>query len=491
MKQILTNLLFPKAEINIQPEHQSSLPYGFLLTMPSLPYKRQTIHDQQENERIKKKKLDEGRETLILANDKSKFPIKKTKPLRKSALIPLVDDQYQIQSEIKLQPKHQIKTLSSVGSQAIEKINNKLSEKPKISASSLPMSKIKLHYIQNNNSLSEKTVFSKLYEIFYPGYCFSSMTVSSEKRLKDNFEIYNHVNEDFGIEELSYISDSFITPEESPLIQASPDPLNNPVVLESPLIHSIQTPSIEGWGTEKNIGEMPSPQFTKLEESGGFEQENEKVGIKPTVLFPPLSKIPEEDDKFVKKFEVGKDSPLFYKANEESDRKETKSSLIEVIENSIKKSEQKIAETIETPRDKNEILITQPNEELVKKNEVLQTQLNEYNFKKTEEPEVLMELLPSKEASANFENAPIYNPYIQVKNESSNFLDLSHSHAKEMCISPVTENKSYQEMPTPSPSSNPFLNVKAAETFKPLYVFGSGGPAPSINTLSNINPFLA
>lgn len=490
MKQILMNLLFPKAEINIQPEHQSSLPYGFLLTMPSLPYKRQTIHDQQENERTKKKKLDEGRETLILANDKGKFPIKKTKFLRKSALIQLVDDKDRTQPDTKLQPKHQIKSSTSVGLQVVDKPNNKLSEKPKIPASSLPMSKIKLNYIQNSSSLSEKKVFDKLYEIFYPGYCFTSIANPSEKPSKSSFEIYTHVNEDLGFEELSYISDSFITPEESPLIQASPEPLNNPIVLESPLIHSVQTPSIEGWGTEKNTGEMPSPQFTKLTESGVIDEESERVGIKPTVLFPPLSKIPEENESPVKEFGVGKDLPLFVKTSEEPEKLETKSSLIEVIENSIKKSAQKIPETIEIPRENKNFAIQQ-NEELTKKNEVLHTELNDYSFKKAEDSEVLMELLPSKETSTNFENAPIYNQFNQAKNENSNFLGLGNLLVKDICISPVTENKSYQEMPTPSPSSNPFLNVKAAETVKPLYVFGSGGLAPSINTLSSINPFLA
>jgi hypothetical protein len=73
--------------------------------------------------------------------------------------------------------------------------------------------------------------------------CFKLISEKSSSSVSKNQEI---IQEKYSPENLSNVSDSFITPEESPILAASPPPKVSMFNLESPITHNIITPSIEG-----------------------------------------------------------------------------------------------------------------------------------------------------------------------------------------------------------------------------------------------------
>ena len=82
-----------------------------------------------------------------------------------------------------------------------------------------------------------------IYEKYFSSMCFKLISEKSSSSVSKNQEI---IQEKYSPENLSNVSDSFITPEESPILAASPPPKVSMFNLESPITHNIITPSIEG-----------------------------------------------------------------------------------------------------------------------------------------------------------------------------------------------------------------------------------------------------
>ena len=74
----------------------------------------------------------------------------------------------------------------------------------------------------------------------------TSENLSEKIDKKESFADDSSLQEKISIENTSNVSDSFITPEESPILSPSPAPKIKQFNLESPLIHSISANSVEG-----------------------------------------------------------------------------------------------------------------------------------------------------------------------------------------------------------------------------------------------------
>ena len=114
----------------------------------------------------------------------------------------------------------------------------------------------------------DSAAFAKLYERLFPFSYFKVLTsenLSEKIDKKESFADDSSLQEKISIENTSNVSDSFITPEESPILSPSPAPKIKQFNLESPLIHSISANSVEGWGLKSSNLELPSPHFPRMD----------------------------------------------------------------------------------------------------------------------------------------------------------------------------------------------------------------------------------
>ena len=194
--------LFPEASINVPLKKKKEILSNDPI-IPHIPYKRsypETEHTEQVPS--KKKKYSKIQKPTDFQQEK---------PEKSTQTLPI--------------PQKQAKTY------------------PKLSESQLPSSKLRQKFLKILPSEPDPEKFSKIYEKYFSSMCFKLISEKSSSSVSKNQEI---IQEKYSPENLSNVSDSFITPEESPILAASPPPKVSMFNLESPITHNIITPSIEG-----------------------------------------------------------------------------------------------------------------------------------------------------------------------------------------------------------------------------------------------------
>ena len=299
---------------------------------------------------------------------------------------------------------------------------------------SLPCTKRKQSFLKILPIDGQQTRFNKIFQLqnlnstyssfdfhLTPARTFSSKPDQEEKSLNDS---------------ISIVTDSFITPEDSPLLQASPSNLKiSRFELESPLTHIQPITSIDNWGKLKDNNLLCSPFFPTVDS-------NKTPEIKSNILFPPINEEPEENEP-EKVNEVVKTGQK--KSNAEGFNESVK---IEGMELLLSKENSLLNENMEVV-DKGPQIAENPGFGNVFKPQ-----------NKTEFP-----CLPS-----SFPNSvtDLPAPQVMLNNSIASF-----------------SSNALQD------TSNPFLNVSQATVTKPLYVFGSGTSNPPTTQFASVNPFLA
>ena len=248
----LLKLLFPKAEINSpRTPHEETIRPPIPI-LPHLPYKR---------------------------------PSRKTKPSQ-----PPLTKKQKLESSETSEKSTQTPTL----------ITTKSIRKPIIPQYDLPSFKTRYSLLKLLPSDPESVKFSKLYEKYFPSQCFKTLqklpssapphsifpTPTPTTTFVDR-DLDGQLSHGFS-ESVSNLSDTYITPDESPIISAAPAPSISSFSLESPLIHNSAPAGIEGWGLRSNNFDTYSPQFPQYEEN-----DKQESYIKPVILFP----VPEEREE--------------------------------------------------------------------------------------------------------------------------------------------------------------------------------------------------
>lgn len=266
--------------------------------------------------------------------------------------------------------------------------------------------------------------FSKIYEKIYPFHLFKTFSKNIEP-VTEKPKIFQQISE-ISIESASNLSDSFITPEESPIVSHSHAPIITDFNLESPLIHNIHTVSIEGWGAKSEISQFSSPQFAN------FEENVQESNVKSVILFP----IHEE-------------------------------SIEQPMEISISKEASMSLENLHDFQG-----ISEKNQGFQEKSLVFQEKNLDFQEKN----------LDFQEKNLSFHELTGKNLEIPEKNLGFPQGNLGFLPANTGFMQETTGNIGN--------NTNPFLNLGVAEVAKPTYVFGSGKPIESPCNLSGTNPFL-
>lgn len=417
--------LFPEAQINV-PGEVSDERLGFA---ENLPAKRQSSGN---NDLVQKKRK------MFELSDTDQESIK---ALNKNPVNGKFNSTLQTIPEIIKKPKQKVeKTIKypkncSRGVQFSSEFNKTFSFPPNI-LNSLPSTKRKLHSLKILPSDSQQCQFNKIYQQLYPSntYSNSEFLITSSRKQIPKTEIEEKSLND----SISIVTDSFVTPEDSPLLQASPTSTKiSKFELESPLNNIKPISSIEGWGKLKDSNIVCSPFFPTNKEPISE--------IKPNILFLPIPEVVEES----------KNTEKLPEKTNEAHFEPKKTDQDQVIE-PIKVNEM-------------ELLLSKENSNMGEHMEVIDKSIP--LVESTEFGEVL-------KAGDKIEFS------IGGSSMSSSQADLSTSQTlPSNKISPFSSTV-FQD------TSNPFLNISQATVSTPKYVFGSGNAKPQAYEFGSANPFL-
>jgi hypothetical protein len=352
---------------------------------------------------------------------------------------------------------------------------------PKGIITELPRSKQQLKHLQVHQTDDINQKLSKLFQSQNLGKIYSnSITLSSSippKQVPSPIKIqsdgkdpkspkdFSPLSEDCKSlsDKHSNLTDSFFTPEDSPLLSASPEPSKiSTFQLESPISQLRNELPSSGWGDNKSTSLAASPFFP--------ESQERKFEVRPNVLFSPFSV--DKSEKIKENQEI-----LNIDCDLVKSRENSLNTLKDLEEkNQVFEEREKIGKEIQSfnPVQQNNGLSFSSE---IGRGFVLENRLNENPVPSLIPETFINPFQPFSSSNFSSPAAPSLpgpvpdNPFLQQKSPSPDYQQSNPS---------LVLNKD---------SSNPFLNISQASISTPKYQFGKGSiPLPQQDP--GVNPFI-